>query len=546
MLHSIKITLLISLLAALPFYTACSGPGQTERVDGALLEREIRYLADDEFEGRLPGSPGGERAEAYLAQRFQEIGLQPGAKDRGRTSYRQQTPLISIQTVSSPLTLGGRKWNPTRDFVAFTLRTSESENLTDSPLVFVGYGIHAPELGWDDYAGLDVRGKTVVMLINDPGFFSEDPDLFRGKAMTYYGRWTYKFEEAARQGAAGALIIHDTDPASYPWAVVRNSWTGPQLHIQPQDGNVNRCHVEGWIQKEVGAWLFQQAGRDLEEETQRALQRGFRGYDLDMRASIRLRNGLRRFTSDNILGVLPGTERPEEAVIVMAHWDHLGKNPVLQGDNIFNGALDNATGTGGLLALATAVAAAGPQPRSILFAAVTAEEQGLLGSEWLARNPPMPTRNIVATVNMDGLNVYGPTEDIEVIGYGFSELDQYLAKTAKRHGRTIAPDSRPERGSYFRSDHFSLAKVGVPGLYTKNGRLHREKGPEWVEKAISEYVANRYHRPADQYENWWRLDGAREDLELLLDVILRLAQEKTFPQWAKDSEFRAAREADGR
>jgi len=511
-------------------------------IDGDLLEREIRHLASDAFAGRLPGSPGGKRTEDYLEKRFRELGLSPG----NGNSYRHQTPLVSITSVTSPLSVGAKEWRPVADFVAWTLQTREAIDIAELPLVFVGYGIHAPQIGWDDYAGVDVRGKVVVMLINDPGFLSEDPTLFRGKAMTYYGRWVYKFEEAARQGAAGALIIHDTEPASYPWAVVRNSWTGPQLHLQPEDGNRLRCRMEGWVHKRVGEWLFSQAGLLLEEVTRLALQPGFRGFDMGLSVSLRMRNGLRNLTSDNIVGLLPGTEHPDETVVIMAHWDHLGQNQALSGDNIFNGALDNATGVGGLLALAKAITSAGPLPRSVLFVAATAEEQGLLGSAWLATNPIVPTRDQVAVINMDGLNIFGPTKDIEVVGHGFSELDYYLEAAAEARGRIVSPESNPERGSYFRSDHFSLAKVGVPGLYTRTGSMHLEHGKEWLDQQVRKYVAERYHRPEDQYEDWWNLDGARQDLELLFDVALQLATTRDFPSWALDSEFRLIREQDGR
>lgn len=517
-----------------------SQQSQLAQIDKKLLKNEIQYLSSDEFTGRLPGTAGGRHTETYIEKRFKDFGLLPGNGD----SYRQQTPLIRINTESSPFKIGQREFAYSDDFVAWTLQEESLVNLQDSPLVFVGYGIHAPELQWDDYAGLDVRGKTVVMLINDPGYFSQDMEIFRGKAMTYYGRWVYKFEEAARQGAAGAIIIHDAGPASYPWAVVRNSWTGPQLHLQQKDKNKWRCKVEAWVQKDVGHWLFAQTGHDLDTLIAQASKPGFKGFELNITGSVTLQNKMDKFTADNVLGLLPGTKRSNEFVLYTAHWDHLGQDLELEGDQIYNGAFDNASGVAGLFALAKAITTKGPLQRSVMFVAFTAEEQGLLGSQWMALNPPVPTKNQVAVINMDGINIFGPTHDIEVVGYGFSELDDYLLKAVKSQGREITPDSAPERGLYFRSDHFPFAKVGVPGLYTRVGLKNKQHGERWMQEQMEKYVAERYHTPADEYASWWDFNGAEQDLGLLFEVGLRLANSKGFPAWSKNSEFRLAREKD--
>ncbi len=521
------------------------------RLQGALdvinaedLGSHIETLASDEFEGRGPSSPGEEMTVAYLEGEFQRLGLQPG----NGQSYVQEVPLVSITAdPTMRLTVQGRGarngFGYGTQFMAWTTRVVDRAQVANSEMVFVGYGVVAPEYQWNDYDGLDVRGKTVVILVNDPGFATSDTSLFNGNAMTYYGRWTYKYEEAARQGAAGALIVHETAPAGYPWEVVSGSWSGPQFDLVREDNNMSRVAAEGWLTLESARRVFRQAGMDYDSLKTRAARRGFRGVSLGLTASVTIRNRIERSTSNNVLAVLPGSERPDEYVVYMAHWDHLGRDPNLPGDQIYNGALDNATGTAGLLLLAEAFAALEPAPaRSLLFLAVAAEEQGLLGSAYYAANPVYPLDKTVAAINMDGLNIWGPMKDITIVGFGMSDLDDYLRAAAEMQGRVLRPDPEPAKGFYYRSDHFNFAKVGVPALYTDAGIDHVERGEDYGRAQRDEYTAERYHKPSDEYDPTWDLSGAVDDLRLLLQVGYRLAGESTFPNWRPGTEFRATRD----
>lgn len=509
------------------------------------LAARIQILAADSFEGRAPSSAGEEKTVQFLRAEFERLGLKPGNGE----SYFQEVPLVSI-TADRNMTLliGGRGPAMTlrygADFVAFTSRVVEQTSLDRSPLVFAGYGVVAPEVGWNDYQGWDARGKTVIVLVNDPDFESGDTTLFKGRTMTYYGRWTYKYEEAARQGAAGILIVHETEPAGYPWEVVTGSWSGPRFGLVTEDRNLSRAAVEGWITADAARRIFRRAGLDYDSLKARASQRGFRAVPLNLDASVRVKNTIEYSTSRNVVALLPGRERGDEYVIYMAHWDHLGRDPTLAGDQIFNGAVDNASGTAGLLELAEAFASL-PRPprRSVVFLAVTAEEQGLLGSAYYARNPIFPLNRTVAAINLDGLNVDGPMRDITVIGYGNSELDDYLAEAAKTQNRYLRPDPEPEKGFYYRSDHFELAKVGVPALYTDAGIDHVEYGIDWSLKRRAEYTALRYHKPADEFDPNWDLRGAVQDLQLLFLVGHRLASENRFPNWREGTEFKARRDS---
>lgn len=525
-----------------------AGPGTThaDLISVDRLKEVTRTLASDEFEGRGPSSPGEEKTVAYLQEQFAAAGLQPGNGD----SWTQDVPLVSITVLDPPALSvetpdGSRALGWPDDFVGWTKRVVPTAGLASSELVFVGYGIVAPEYGWDDYAGLDVTGKTVIILVNDPGYATQDEALFNGNAMTYYGRWTYKFEEAARQGASGALVVHETGPAGYPWAVVESSWTGPQFGLAAEDDNMGRVAVEGWISGEAAADLFQAAGQDYEGLTAAAAQPGFLPIELPLSASVTLNNEIRRSISKNVVGVLPGANRPDEYVVYMAHWDHFGvsDDPSLE-DRIYNGAFDNATGTAGLVEMAHAFVASGPHDRSAMFLAVTAEEQGLQGSAHYAANPLVPTNQTVAAVNMDGLLVSGPTRDIVIIGYGNSELDRYLERYATEAGRTLVPDQEPEKGYFYRSDHFAFAKVGVPALYTEGGIDDLERGPEWGMAQRADYVANRYHKPSDEFDEAWTFGGAVADLYLLYEVGNALANSEDWPNWAEGNEFKAARDQD--
>ncbi|UCC83904.1 MAG: M28 family peptidase [Gemmatimonadota bacterium] len=509
------------------------------------LVKHVLVLGSDEFEGRFPGTPGEQKTLEYLQAEAERIGLQPGAGD----GWFQEVQLVSI-TADPGMTLnffgpeGTNEYAYGTEFMAWTTRVVEQVEVDDSELIFVGYGTVAPEYGWNDYEGLDVSGKTVVMLVNDPGFATQDPALFNGRSMTYYGRWTYKYEEAARQGAAAALIIHDTEPAAYGWATVEGSWSGPQLNMVSEDNNMGRVKVEGWLQLEVAREVFAMAGLDLDELSQQASQGNFNAVPMGVTASTAIRNTVERSTSHNVLGILPGGERPDEYVIYMGHWDHLGMNPALEGDQIFNGAADNASGTAALLELAEAFASLETRPkRSIVFWWTTAEEQGLLGSAYYAANPIYPLEKTAGAINIDGLNIYGPMRDIYVIGYGNSELDEYLIEFAEWQDREVKPDAEAEKGYFYRSDHFPLAKMGVPALYTDVGDDHVEHGEAWTQQRKDEWTARQYHQPSDEYSEDWDLTGAVDDLHLWFLVGYKLANESTFPNWNEGTEFKAIRDA---
>lgn len=519
-------------------------PPAAGRVSAEVYERHIARLASDEFDGRKPGTPGEKTTLDYLTREFSEVGLEPALA----TSYLQPVPLVEITAGSDArLTFEGAPGVPAMEYprntVLFSKRLATRVSVAKSPLVFVGYGVVAPELGWNDYAGLDMKGKTAVILINDPGFATGDDSLFRGRALTYYGRWTYKFEEAARQGAAGALIVHETEPAAYGWEIVQNSWTGAQLDMASANGNQHRAQFEGWVDLPSAQKLFAAAGKDFETLKTAANRRGFRPVDLGLTASVSLDNTVRRSTSSNVVGVIRGTKRPGEYIVYMAHWDHLGHAAGGSGDRIFNGAEDNATGTSGLLTIADAFRRAPAKPeRSIVFLAVTAEESGLLGSAYYTANPVFPLAQTVAAINMDAMYFGGPTHDVRVVGYGASDLDRYLADAARTQSRRIEPEPTPEKGFFYRSDQFNFAKQGVPSLYIKLGVEDRERGADFGRRQQEEYIAQRYHKPSDEYRPGVDLRGSTEDLQLLYQVGAKLAAESSFPGWSEDSEFRAARE----
>jgi Zn-dependent M28 family amino/carboxypeptidase len=538
-----------SLLLTATFSIAACGDAQ---LDAALdtitaddLTAEVLTLSSDEFEGRAPASQGEEKTVEYLKAEFERIGLEPGNGD----SYYQEVPLVSITAEPGANLLvrgdgSAHRLSYGDDIMVWTKRVVGSAAISNSEMVFVGYGVVAPEYGWNDYAGIDVRGKTVIVLVNDPGYATQDTALFNGNAMTYYGRWTYKFEEAARQGAAAALIVHETEPASYPWGTVQASWSGPQFGLVAEDNNMSRVAVEGWITLEAARTIFQQAGISYDSVKTLATQPDFEAIPLHLNASLSLRNTIKQSTSRNVLAVVPGSTRPDEYFVYMAHWDHLGIDRSLEGDQIYNGALDNATGTAGLLELAEAFMSLEVRPaRSILFLAVTAEEQGLLGSEYYGRNPVFPLDKTVAAINMDALNILGPMNDVTVIGLGYSDLDEYLVDAAGEQHRVVTPDAEPEAGYYYRSDHFSLAKVGVPALYAGEGTDHVEYGPEWTRQKQDEYRANHYHKPSDEYHPDWDLAGAVDDLQLYFRIGYRIANESTFPNWREGTEFKAIRDS---
>ena len=503
----------------------------------------IATLASDAFEGRKPGQPGEPKTLDWIEAQFRQVGLRAGPG-----GYRQAVPLVEITALpTAELKVrsadGEASFAYAEDMVVWTRRVQPQAAIQDSPLVFVGHGINAPEFGWNDYAGIDMHGKTAVILVNDPGY--RDATLFKGRKMTYYGRWTYKYEEAMRQGADGALIVHQTGPAAYGWDVVRNSNTGSLIEPDAADGHAGRVAIEGWMQLETARRIFKMAGKDFEEMEKAATQKGFRAMPLGVSASVAVRNAVRRAASANVIGVLPGARHPDEYVVYMAHWDHFGKSLAVgaQNDAIYNGAVDNATGIAGILEIAKAFKAGHRPDRSVVFLAVTAEEQGLLGSAYYAQNPVFPLARTAAVINLDALDPVGHTRDIEVLGYGASELEDYLKEAAALEGRVLRPDSQPEKGYFFRSDHLNFAKAGVPALYIKAGIESRDHPAGWVEAWSRDYVANRYHKPSDEYDAGWDVSGSLEDLRLMYAVGRRAADDRHWPTWYADSEFRAARES---
>ncbi|MGE0185824.1 MAG: M28 family metallopeptidase [Hyphomonadaceae bacterium] len=521
-------------------------------ISAAALLAHVNVLASDEFEGRAPGTQGEALTLAYLERAFAAAGLEPGVTlPGGARSWRQEVPLIAATLTEAPrLTLtgrdGARQYAYATQFSAWTKRLQETVSIENAPLVFVGYGINAPELGWNDYEGVDMRGKIAVILINDPDFETGDDRGFGGRAMTYYGRWTYKFEEAARQGAAGAIIIHETEPAAYPWAVIQSSTGGARWDIVREDRGMSRAGFEGWINNDVAMETFRRAGLDFAELKARAQRQGFRAVRMNLTGSLTLHTRIEERSSYNIVARLPGASRPNETVIYTAHWDHLGRCPPIDGDDICNGARDNATGTGALIELARAFAARGAPDRSVVFIALTAEEQGLLGALHYMHNPVFPARDTVAAINMDGINSAGPTRDIQVRGFGKSEMDDLIVWAAGEQGRRVEPDSQPQAGYFYRSDHLHFAQLGIPILYTSTGVDMVEGGVERGNALSAYYVANNYHKPSDEVTPEWDMSGGAQDVELLYVVGRRIADSDIWPQWRENAEFRAARVASGR
>lgn len=503
----------------------------------------LATLSSDAFEGRAPASEGERKTVEFVEGKFREWGLKPYNTEAN--NYQQDVPLVRmLPTQVSDMTFSADDLAPfeyRRDMMAWSPRVQEQTDLTDSEMVFVGYGIVAPEFGWNDYEGLDVEGKTVVMLVNDPGYDTQDPEVFNGKAMTYYGRWTYKFEEAARQGAAAAIVIHETGPAGYGWGVIAGG-SPMRFDLARDNKNMDRVAIEGWITDSKADQLFALVGSDYAQMRKAAQQPDFKPVALNTAMNVSVSTKFDYLSSPNLIGYIEGKSRPEEHVIYMAHWDHLGLDPVNPDDGIFNGAQDNASGTAGVMALAEFFASQ-PQPeRSIVFVLVTAEERGLLGSDWYADNPMLPLSKAVGGINTDVLNVYGPMKDMVVVGHGNSEMETYLAKYVEQQGRYIAPEPTPEAGSFYRSDHFNLAKRGVPMLYAKGGNDHIEFGKEYGEKKRAEYVRVAYHKPADEYDPSWDLRGVQQDLWLYYWVGNELANSDAWPNWHSGNEFRGIRD----
>lgn len=531
--------------------------GTSAAISADDLGQRIAALADDAFEGRGPAAEKGEQAADWIAAEMDRVGLQPAGEDG---TWFQTVGMVeqTLDENASSLTFSGGASGEDfpavlkEDAVLWTKKQDRDQaEWTDSELVFVGYGVVAPEYGWNDYEGLDVEGKTVVMLVNDPGYARED-ELFKGKSMTYYGRWTYKFEEAGRRGATGAIIVHETAPASYGWDVVANSWSGAQADLVRTDGGDNRTLFESWITEETARSLFAEAGLDFSDMKRQAKAEGFAPVDMgDLTVSGNLLQSVSTTQSRNVVGTLPGTTAPDEYMLFTAHWDHLGKkseekdgepNQDFYRDDIFNGAVDNATGTSALLEMAEAMAAEEIN-RSALFLAVTLEESGLLGSAYYAENPTIPMNQIVAGLNMDGMLPVGPTKDMVVVGYGASELEDLLKEHLDETDRVIVPDPNPQAGYFYRSDHVSFAKKGVPMLYADGG-IDKVDGGVAAGKAIADtYTAQRYHKPMDEYEDSWDLSGMEKDIQALYSVGLKIAQSDAWPTWYPGNEFEAIRQA---
>ena len=531
--------------------------GTSAAISADDLRQRIAALADDAFEGRGPAAEKGEQAADWIAAEMARVGLQPAGENG---SWFQTVGMVeqTLDENASALTFSGGASGEDfpmtlkEDAVLWTKKQDRDQaEWTDSELVFVGYGVVAPEYGWNDYEGLDVEGKTVVMLVNDPGYALEG-ELFKGKSMTYYGRWTYKFEEAGRRGATGAIVVHETAPASYGWDVVGNSWSGAQADLVRTDGGDNRTLFESWITEETARSLFAEAGLDFSEMKIAAKTQGFRPVDMGgITASGNLVQSVTTTQSRNVVGMLPGSTAPDEYMLFTAHWDHLGKkseekagepNQDFYQDDIFNGAVDNATGTSALLEMAEAMAAEDLN-RSALFLAVTLEESGLLGSAYYAENPTIPMNQIVAGLNMDGMLPVGQTNDMVVVGYGASELEDLLKEHLDETGRVIVPDPNPQAGYFYRSDHVSFAKKGVPMLYADGG-VDKVDGGIAAGKAIGDtYTAQRYHKPMDEYNDNWDLSGMEQDIAALYSVGLKIAQSDAWPTWYPGNEFEAIRQA---
>ena len=540
-----------AVLAAGALLSACAsigGGGPTAPAttfDVARLSEHVRVLAGDDYQGRGIATPAEDMTIRYLSEQYAAAGFQPGGTNGSWTqdvalnrftASNFQGVQLKVGTDTIPLTQG-------QQITISTRRPGNHVMLMDAPLVFVGYGIKAPERNWDDFKGVDVRGKVIVVLVNDADFEEPALNTFNGRAMTYYGRWTYKYEEAARQGAAGIIIVHETAPASYGWATVQNSWSGPQFDIVRANAAAERVPMEAWMQREVAVDLFRRSGQDFEALKTRARSRDFRPVELaGATFSGMFDVATSRVTTHNVIARLPGTTHPDETILYTAHWDHIGVGePDANGDRIFNGAVDNATGTAGLLELAR-LWAAGPRPeRSIVMISFTAEESGLLGSEFYAANPVYPLATTVAGFNIDAMNVYGRVADVDIIGSGQSNLDARVTAEAIRQGRTAKPDSNPASGSYFRSDHFPLAKRGVPMAYVDGGGAFRDAPVAAREAARSEYGARRYHQADDEWSADWDLRGQVEDLELIFNIGRDLASSRDWPDWMPGSEFGPAR-----
>jgi Zn-dependent M28 family amino/carboxypeptidase len=536
----------LALLLLTGCLASCSSKPELYQFQVADLEPNLITLSSDEFMGRMPFTEGEKLTTSFLESKFKEMGLEPGNGD----SYFQEVPMVSIitypeQSMEFKTAQGSVVGEGLKDFVIWTQRTDSVVKVEDAEVVFAGFGIVAPEYGWNDYKNLDVKGKIVVVMINDPGFGSEDSTFFKGNTMTYYGRWTYKYEEAVRQGALGCLIVHNTIPAGYGFNNIQNSWKASKLYLDDRGQDKYKLGFEGWITLPFATQLFEKMGKNQSELLQNARKPDFQGFSTGMTLSTSLAVEPTYNVSKNVIAKVTGKTAPEEVIIYTAHWDHIGiGKPDETGDTIYNGALDNASGTAALLALAKAFKTDKQPDRTVVFLAVTAEEQGLWGSAYYAKQPIYPKEKTVANINMDGVNPYGKMKDVSVIGVGQSEMEDLLDEELKKLGRYAAPEPNPVVGYYFRSDHFNFAKIGIPALYIGTGIDHVEKGKEYGKQLQDDYVAQYYHKPADEYDpTRWNLDGAVDDVQLLYQVGRNLANSTKWPGWKEGSEFKAIRDS---
>lgn len=547
-----KLTFL-TVVSVLFIFISCKDSTQEQEVsqewDVSIehLERHIKELSSNEFMGRKPMTVGEEKTVAYLEKELKEIGVAPG----NNGSYLQDVALITVNSVpdeqisvtggKSPLTL-----NRGEDYVVFSQLIQEEVKVENAEFVFCGFGIVAPEYGWNDYEGIDMTGKIAVVMVNDPGFYLKDENIFTGNAMTYYGRWTYKYEEAARQGAAGVIIIHEDAAAGYPWGVVQGSWSGSKQQLDLPEGSVKYAPMQGWVTSDVAKQLFDQAGKVQEELFESAKSADFKPVPLGVKTSVAMKNSFERGNSPNVIGIIEGSESPDEYIIYTAHWDHLGGEDPNDSSTIYNGAVDNATGTAMLLEIARSIKnLEEPLKRSSVFLFVTAEEQGLLGSAYYAANPVFPTKQTVANMNVDAVFPYGPTNDLLVVGHHQNNLAEWAEDIVAQQDRYILPDQEAEKGFYYRSDHFNFAKVGVPALYASGGSDLREGGKQKGDSLRKEYNQKYYHKPGDEYNpDTWDLGSIAQDAEFYFRLGVKIGNSSDWPQWSENSEFRAVREKD--
>lgn len=549
------LSLSLSLILGLSSSFAADSPPKAalDAITADEMMTHIKVLGSDEFEGRAPGSKGEELSVKYITEQFRALGLRPGNTNG---SYTQEVPLAGIKSApAASLVVNGKEpmqLNFPNDYVASSARLQSEINVQNSEIVFVGYGIVAPEYGWDDYKGVDVRGKTILMLINDPPIPDPndptklDDKMFKGRAMTYYGRWTYKYEIAAEKGAAAAVIIHETEPAAYPYSVVKTSWSKENFEINAPDKNMGAVQVRSWITLEVAKKLFSEAGQDFDALKKSAISKEFKPMPINARANFSIKQDVRSFMSHNVLGKLEGSDPKlrDEWVIYSAHWDHLGRHPELQGDQIFNGALDNASGVAAILDIAKGFTRLKPPPkRSLLFMATTAEEAGLLGAKYYAEHPVYPLNKTLADINIDGVNPLGKSRDLEDVSFGNSTLDDMLVDAAKGQARIVNPNSEPEKGTFYRADNFEFSKAGIPSLYIKRGIDVIGKPSGYGKEKRDEYTAHDYHQVSDEIKPDWDLSGAAQDAQLLFQAGYAVANGNGFPEWKPGNEFKAKREA---